>query len=223
MAILDSPYFDDHEQTVCCRDPVSGLTAYIAIHSTTPGPALGGCRMWPYASEQDAIDDVLRLSRGMTYKAAVAGLDFGGGKSVIIGHPRDDKSIDLLLAMGRFVESLGGRYQTAEDVGTSVADMAVLRRETRYAHGFTNAAGEQCPATAFGVFVGLRAAVRNALERDDLNGLRVAVRFRTALPRRPVGPITRPRGGKRRHALVSLSYRGRRPARRRRPQRGRRQ
>ena len=175
MAILDSPYFDDHEQTVCCRDPVSGLTAYIAIHSTTLGPALGGCRMWPYASEQDAIDDVLRLSRGMTYKAAVAGLDFGGGKSVIIGHPRDDKSIDLLLAMGRFVESLGGRYQTAEDVGTSVADMAVLRRETRYAHGFTNAPGEQCPATAFGVFVGLRAAVRNALERDDLNGLRVAV------------------------------------------------
>ena len=175
MAVLDSPCFDRHEQVVYRYAPASGLTAFIAIHSTALGPALGGCRMWPYATEQEAIDDVLRLSKGMTYKAAVAGLDFGGGKSVIIGDPARDKSTALLLAMGRFVDSLAGRYQVAEDVGTTVADMAVLRRETRYAHGLADAAGNPSPATAFGVFVGLRAAVRHKLGRDDLKGLTVVV------------------------------------------------
>jgi leucine dehydrogenase len=175
MAVLDSPHFDGHEQVVFCHDPASGLKAIIGIHSIALGPATGGCRMWPYAGEQAAVDDVLRLSRGMTYKAAVAGLDLGGGKAVIIGDPQRDKSTDLLLAMAGFVNTLGGRYQTAEDVGTTIADMAVMRRATPFAHGFAMPGGDHCPATAFGVFVGLRAAVRHCLGRDNFVGLTVAV------------------------------------------------
>jgi len=175
MAVFDSSNFDGHEQLVFCHDPASGLKGIIGIHSTTLGPALGGCRMWPYANEQAAVDDVLRLSRGMTYKAAVAGLDLGGGKAVIIGDSRRDKSPDLLLAMARFINTLGGRYQTAEDVGTTIADMDVMRRDTPFAHGFALPDGDHCPATAFGVFVGLRTAVRHCLGREDLAGLTVAV------------------------------------------------
>ena len=175
MAVFDSPYFDDHEQVAHCHDPASGLKAVIAIHSSVLGPALGGCRMWPYASQQEAVDDVLRLSRGMTFKAAVAGLDLGGGKSVIIGHAERDKSRALLLAMGRFVESLGGRYHVAEDVGMTVADMDVMGRATRFVHGSSEDTGNPAPVTAYGVFVGLRAAVRHRLGRDELKGLTVSV------------------------------------------------
>ena len=120
MSVFDHNEFNDHEDVVYCHDRETGLRAIIAIHDTTLGPALGGLRMWPYASDEEALTDVLRLSRGMTYKAAMAGLDQGGGKAVIIGDPQHDKSPALFHSFGRFVEQLGGRYITAEDVGTSV-------------------------------------------------------------------------------------------------------
>ena len=168
----------DHEQVVFCRDRVSGLRAIIGIHSTVLGPALGGCRMYPYKSEQEAFVDVLRLSRGMTYKASIAGLNLGGGKSVIIGDPRKDKSEILWRAMGRFIEGLHGRYITAEDSGTSVADMEYMRMETRHVVGISRALGgrgDPSPVTALGVFSGIRASVEEKLERDNLKGLKVAV------------------------------------------------
>ena len=175
MAVFASPDFDNHELVAFGCDPESGLRAIVAIHNTNLGPALGGCRMWPYASDEAALADVLRLSRGMTYKAALAGLPYGGGKSVILGNPKTQKTEALLRAMGRFVHSLGGRYHTAEDVGTTVGDMDVLRRETPYAHGFSAASGDPSPATAYGVFMGIRAAVRFRRGSDDLRGLTVAV------------------------------------------------
>jgi leucine dehydrogenase len=155
---------------------LSGLKAIIAIHNTNRGPALGGCRMWPYASEAEALTDVLRLSRGMTYKSALAGLSYGGGKSVIIGDPRRDKSEALFRAMGRFVDSLGGRYTVAEDVGISVPDVAIMGRETAHVAGLPeHGAGDPSPATAYGVYMGIRAAARHRLGLDSLKGLRVAV------------------------------------------------
>ncbi len=175
MPIFESPEFDNHEQVVFCSDAESGLRAIIAIHNTNLGPALGGCRMWPFDSEADALRDVLRLSRGMTYKSAITGLPYGGGKAVIIGDPRTQKSESLLCAMGRFVDSLGGRYHTAEDVGTTVADMDILRRETAYAHGSSGASGDPSPATAYGVYMGMLAAVQFKYDRDSLDGMSVAV------------------------------------------------
>ena len=175
MAVFSSKDFDGHEQVVFHAHPVSGLKVIIAVHSTVLGPALGGCRMWPYASDEEALSDALRLSRGMTYKNALAGLDWGGGKAVIIGDPGADKTEALLSAMGRFVDSLGGRYHTAEDVGTTVADMDVVRRETPYVHGVSDGAGNPSPSTAYGVITGIRAAVRQRLGADDLGGIRVAV------------------------------------------------
>jgi len=175
MTVFTSPEFDNHEQVVFCADADSGLRAIIAIHNTNLGPALGGCRMWPYADDEEALRDALRLARGMTYKSAITGLPYGGGKSVIIGDPKTLKSEALLRAMGRFVDSLGGRYQTAEDVGTTVADMDILRQETEYAHGLSGSSGDPSPATAYGVFMGIRAALYFKHERDDLRGLTVAV------------------------------------------------
>ncbi|MGH2684927.1 MAG: Glu/Leu/Phe/Val dehydrogenase dimerization domain-containing protein, partial [Actinomycetota bacterium] len=169
---------DQYEQVVFFHDPPSGLRAIVAIHSTKLGPALGGTRFFPYASEDDALRDVLRLARGMTYKAAVAGLDLGGGKAVVIGDPRRGKSEDLLRAYGRFIESLGGRYITAEDVGTSRDDMDMLRRETRWVTGVSErlgGSGDPSPVTAFGVFQGLRAAAEVALGTSSLDGVRVVV------------------------------------------------
>ena len=135
MHLFDHPDFDGHEQVVFCSDAESGLRAIIAVHDTTLGPSLGGCRMWPYANDEEALRDVLRLSRGMTYKSALAGLPLGGGKSVIIGNPRTDKSEALLRAMGRNVERLGGRYIVAEDSGTGKPPMspASWRRRPRTA------------------------------------------------------------------------------------------
>src|ERR671918_1408475 len=130
MSVFTHREFDDHEHVLFCRDRDSSLNAIIAIHNTSRGPALGGCRMWPYASEEDALTDVLRLARGMTYKAALANLPYGGGKSVIIGDPRRMKSEALFRAMGRFVNSLAGRYVVAEDVGISVSDVEVMAGET---------------------------------------------------------------------------------------------
>ena len=137
MALFDHHEGDNHEQILFCQDTPSGLRAIVAIHDTTLGPALGGCRMWPYASEEEALTDALRLSRGMTYKSALAGLPFGGGKSVIIGDPRSMKSPELFRAMGRCVDSLSGRYTVAEDVGISVADVETMAEETAHVAGVT--------------------------------------------------------------------------------------
>lgn len=176
MAHFTHDEFDGHEEVAFFHDSDSGLKTIIAIHNLNRGPALGGCRMWAYKSEEEALTDVLRLSRGMTYKAALAGLDLGGGKSVILGDPRRDKSPALFRAMGRFVERLGGRYIVAEDVGISVEDVEIMARETAHARGLPGrGVGDPSPATAYGVVMGLRAAARHHLGRDELAGLRVAV------------------------------------------------
>jgi leucine dehydrogenase len=178
MPIFDNPHFDAHETIDFAHDPKTGLRAIIAIHDTRLGPAAGGCRFWNYESEDAAIADVLRLSRGMTYKNAVAGLDLGGGKSVIIGDPRAIKTPDLMRAFGRAVDRLGGAYTTAEDVGVDVQDMEAVRETTAHVAGLArgaHASGDPSPTTAKGVFDGLQRAVAQRLGRDDLAGLRVAV------------------------------------------------
>ncbi|MFQ5776320.1 MAG: Glu/Leu/Phe/Val dehydrogenase dimerization domain-containing protein [Kiloniellaceae bacterium] len=176
MSLFDHPEFHHHEQIVFCHDRDSGLKAIIAIHDTTRGPAVGGCRMWAYASEDEALTDALRLARGMTYKSALADLPYGGGKSVIIGDPHAMKSEALFLAMGRFVESLGGRYVIAEDVGISLEDVEVMARATRHVAGTrAGGAGDPSPSTSYGVFMGIRAAVAYKLGRNSLDGVRVAV------------------------------------------------
>ncbi|MES0872545.1 Glu/Leu/Phe/Val dehydrogenase dimerization domain-containing protein [Sinimarinibacterium thermocellulolyticum] len=182
MPLFSHPEFDAHETVSFCFDAATGLRAIIAVHNTNLGRALGGCRMWPYASEAEALTDVLRLSRGMTYKAALAGLPQGGGKSVIIGDPRRDKTPELLRAMGRAVDRLGGAYVIAEDSGTSVADMRLIAEVTPHVGGLADArsvaagrSGDPSPATAKGVFIGIQAAVKHLWQRDDLRGLRVAV------------------------------------------------
>ena len=173
--MFSHPDYDGHEALLFTKDAASGLRALIAIHDTTLGPAFGGCRMYPYASEQHAMTDVLRLSRGMTYKAAICELPYGGGKSVMIADPRRDKTPALLHAMGRIIEGLGGRYITADDVGTTLADLIIMREVTCHTAGATAAAQQALPATAFGVFEALRAAAEVCLGRSDLEGLRVAV------------------------------------------------
>lgn len=168
----------DYEQIVFCHDKSSGLKAIIAIHDTTLGPALGGCRMWPYDSEEEAINDALRLSRGMTYKNAAAGLNLGGGKTVVIGDPKKDKSEALFRALGRYVESLNGRYITAEDVGTTEMDMDTIFEETNYVVGLSeshHSSGNPSPKTSLGVFVSMKRAVKEAFGSDDLEGKTVAV------------------------------------------------
>ena len=176
MRFFAHPEFDGHSQVVFCNDRESGLRAIIALHDLTRGPALGGCRMWAYEDEEAALTDALRLSRGMTYKSALAELPYGGGKSVILGDPKRDKSPALFRAMGRFVESLGGRYIVAEDVGISVPDVETMAQETAHVAGVTaGGAGDPSPATAYGVFVGIQAAVAERLGRGDLAGVRIAV------------------------------------------------
>ncbi|MDP6874746.1 MAG: Glu/Leu/Phe/Val dehydrogenase dimerization domain-containing protein [Alphaproteobacteria bacterium] len=178
MSVFSAKSFRNHEQVLFHQDPASGLVAIIAIHDTTLGPALGGCRFWAYEDEDAALDDVLRLSRGMTYKAALANLSFGGGKAVIMA-PRDGtKSPALFRAFGQFVNSLGGRYITAEDVGTSPADMEIVHAVTPYVAGVADGGagdGDPSPATAWGVFHGLRAAVAAKLGRSGLHDVHVAV------------------------------------------------
>ena len=176
MALFTHPEFDGHEEVVFCHDAASGLKAIIAIHNSRRGPALGGCRMWPYADEDEALTDVLRLSRGMTYKSSLADLPYGGGKSVIIGDPRRHKSEALLRAMAGFVESLGGRYIIAEDVGITQADAEIMLGHTRYVAGTrAGGAGDPSPSTAYGVYVGIKAAAAHRLGRAELKGLRIAV------------------------------------------------
>ncbi|MCL6575726.1 Glu/Leu/Phe/Val dehydrogenase [Kyrpidia sp.] len=168
----------DYEQVMFCQDASSGLKAVIAIHDTTLGPALGGCRMWTYASEAEAVVDALRLARGMTYKTAMAGLNFGGGKAVIVGDPRTEKTEALFRAFGRYVQSLGGRYITAEDVGTTTREMDWIRLETPYVTGVSVAAGgggDPSPMTALGVFRSIQAALAEVYGSDDPAGRTVAV------------------------------------------------
>jgi valine dehydrogenase (NAD+) len=167
-----------HEQVVFCQDKLSGLRAIIAIYSTALGPALGGTRFYPYRSEEEALHDALELSRGMAYKNALAGLDLGGGKAVIWGDPERDKSEPLLRAYGRFVQSLGGRYYTACDVGTYVQDMDVIAKETRFVTGRSEShggAGDSSVLTAYGVFQGMRAAAEARWGEPTLAGRRVGV------------------------------------------------
>tara|TARA_B100000900_G_scaffold31346_1_gene23755 strand:+ start:365 stop:1435 length:1071 start_codon:yes stop_codon:yes gene_type:complete len=171
------PEFADHERVLFVNDKSAGLQAIIALHNTKRGFAIGGCRMWPYESAEAAFTDVLRLSRGMTYKNALAGISSGGGKSVIIGDPRTDKSPALFRAMGTAIESLGGRYIAAEDSGTSPADMAVMAEATSYVAGLESDSnsGDPSPSTALGVFLSIREAVSFRLGRSNLVGVRVHI------------------------------------------------
>lgn len=176
--IFESISKTNHEEVVFCQNKEAGLKAIIAIHNSVLGPALGGLRMWPYATEQDALSDVLRLSRGMTYKAAVSGLNLGGGKAVIIGDPNKDKSEALFRAFGRFVNSLNGRYITAEDVGIDVNDMEYVYRETEFVtgvHQVHGGSGDPSPFTAYGTMQGLLAALQVQYGDEDVGKHKFAV------------------------------------------------
>ena len=167
-----------HEQVIFCNDKETGLKAIIAIHDTTLGPALGGTRMWDYASEEDAIQDVLRLSRGMSFKAAISGLELGGGKAVIIGDANTQKTEALMRKFGQYVDSLGGKYITAEDVGMNTKDMEYVRMETKHVTGIPESlggSGDPSPVTAFGVFMGMKAAAKYKWGSDNLDGKKVLV------------------------------------------------
>ncbi|MFD1171617.1 branched-chain amino acid dehydrogenase [Oceanobacillus picturae] len=168
----------DYEQLVFCQDKSSGLKAIIAIHDTTLGPALGGTRMWTYKSEEEAIEDALRLAKGMTYKNAAAGLNLGGGKTVIIGDPKKDKNPEMFRAFGRYIQGLNGRYITAEDVGTTVHDMDLIHLETDFVTGISpesGSSGNPSPVTAYGVYKGMKAAAMEAYGSDSLEGKTVAI------------------------------------------------
>jgi leucine dehydrogenase len=173
------PDFDAHEEVHFVTDEECGLKAIIAVHSTHLGPAGGGARFWHYAKDDDALTDALRLSRGMSYKNAMAGLPLGGGKAVIVADASRTKSADLLHAFGRAVDGLGGRYVTAEDVGMNVADMVEVARSTKYVAGLPNSGsdvgGDPGPHTSLGVFLGIKAAVKRALGKDSLSGLHIAM------------------------------------------------
>ncbi len=177
MEIFDLIESSEHEQVIFCSDPKAGLKAIIGIHDTTLGPALGGTRMWTYASNLDAIRDVLRLSKGMTYKAAVAGLNLGGGKAVLIGDPHSEKSEALFRTYGRFVEGIGGRYITAEDVGTTVKDMEWIRMETSFVTGIGSqgGSGDPSPVTAYGTYHGMKACAKFRFGSDSLSGRTIAI------------------------------------------------
>lgn len=183
MNIFTNPHYDRHEQLVFGYDEASGLKAIVAVHNTQRGPALGGCRMHPYGSEGEALADVLRLSKGMTYKSALADLPLGGGKSVIIGNPASDKRAELLQAMGDFVDTLGGRYIVAKDVGITVQDLATMATRSKHISGVSQSIdelgkprnGDPSPSTAHGVYCGIMASVGYQLKRKDLQGLRVAI------------------------------------------------
>ncbi len=167
-----------HEQVVFCSDNATGLKSIIAIHDTTLGPALGGTRMWNYASEQDALRDVLRLSRGMTYKAAISGINLGGGKAVIIADPYQDKTEALWRRYGKFIKSLNGKYYTAEDVGTSTKDMEFVAMETKFVTGvpeYMGGSGDPSPVTAYGTYLGIKACAKEVWGQDKLSGKKIMV------------------------------------------------
>lgn len=167
-----------HEQVVFCHDEATGLRAIIAIHNTALGPALGGTRMWSYATEQEALTDVLRLSRGMTFKAAISGLNLGGGKAVIIGDANRVKTEAFMRRFGKFVNSLGGKYYTAEDVNMKTSDMEYIAMETKYVTGLPESmggGGDPSPVTAYGVYLGMKATAKKVFGKDDLTGKRIGV------------------------------------------------
>ena len=168
----------DHEQVLFCNDPDTGLRAIIAVHNTVLGPSLGGTRMWAYKNEAEALKDVLRLSRGMTFKSAISGLNLGGGKAVIIGDPHKDKSEAMMRRFGQFVESLNGKYITAEDVGISTRDIEYVAEETEYVSGLPESrggGGDPSPVTAYGVYMGMKAAAKFAYGNDSLEGKHIMV------------------------------------------------
>lgn len=170
--------FDNHEQIVFCNDKDTGLKAIIGIHNSVLGPALGGTRMWNYANEWEALNDVLRLSRGMTYKSAITGLDLGGGKAVIIGDAKTQKTPELMRKFGEFVHSLSGRYITAEDVGMETKDMDIVRDVTPYVSGISESrggSGNPSPVTAYGVYMGMKAAAKHQFGSDKLDGKKILV------------------------------------------------
>lgn len=170
--------FDDHEQIVFCNDKDTGLKAIIGIHNTVMGPALGGTRMWNYANEWEALNDVLRLSRGMTYKSAITGLNLGGGKAVIIGDAKTDKTPQMITRFGQFVDSLSGKYITAEDVGTTTEDMDRIHEVTNFVTGISienGGSGNPSPLTAYGVYMGMKAAAKYKFGSDNLAGKKVLV------------------------------------------------
>lgn len=170
--------FDDHEQVVFCQDKDTGLKAIIGIHNTVLGPALGGTRMWNYTNEWEAVNDVLRLSRGMSFKSSISGLNLGGGKAVIIGDAKTQKTPELMRRFGQFVDSLSGKYITAEDVGMETKDMDTVREVTKYVTGISESkggSGNPSPITAYGVFMGLKAAAKYQFGTDNLEGKRVLV------------------------------------------------
>jgi leucine dehydrogenase len=182
MSVFEHSEFDGHEHVAFYQDKISGLKAIIAVHNSNLGNALGGCRMWPYASDEEALRDVLRLSKGMTYKAAMAGLKQGGGKAVIIGNPRTEKTTDKMLAMGKFIDSLSGKYISAEDSGLTVDDLKTMGRQTTHVAGIhakyhinsEPTDGNPAPSTAYGVYVGLKTSVKYAMN-SDLKGVKVAI------------------------------------------------
>ena len=176
--VVDKMDIMGHEQVVFCADKVTGLKAIIAIHDTTLGPALGGTRMWNYENEEKALDDVLRLSRGMSFKAAISGLKLGGGKAVIIGNSNKDKTPALMRKFGQFVNTLGGKYITAEDVGMNTQDMEYVNMETKYVTGIPKSmggSGDPSPVTAYGVYMGMKAAAKYKWGSSDLTGRTVLV------------------------------------------------
>ena len=175
MKLFDTLASMGHEEVVLCSDPSCGYRGIIAVHSTKLGPALGGTRFWSYATDEEAITDALRLSRGMTYKNAVAGLNLGGGKSIIIGDNRTKDRENIFRAHGRFVESLGGRYITAEDVGTSTSDMDFVHMETGHVAGLAGKSGDPSPVTAHGVFRSVQASAKERWGTDDLTGKTVSI------------------------------------------------
>ena len=182
MSVFEHCEFDGHEHVAFYQDKLTGLKAIIAVHNSNLGNALGGCRMWPYASDEEALRDVLRLSKGMTYKAAMAGLKQGGGKAVIIGNPRTEKTPEKMLAMGKFIDSLSGKYISAEDSGLTVDDLKLMGKQTEYVSGIhakyhinsEPADGNPAPSTAFGVYVGLKTTVEHAMN-SELKGVKIAI------------------------------------------------
>lgn len=173
--VISQMTIHDHEQILFCNDNQTGLKAIIAVHNTVLGPSLGGTRMWPYKNEMEALNDVLRLSRGMTYKSAVAGLNLGGGKAVIIGDSRQDKSEALFRRFGQFVDSLGGKYITAEDVGINPTDMSYVNMETNHVAGLPGKSGDPSPITALGVYHGMKACAKEAYGSDSLKDKKILV------------------------------------------------
>ena len=176
--VFNNPSFANHELIVFCHDKDTGLKAIIAIHNTTLGPALGGTRMWSYKNDAEALNDVLRLSRGMTYKAAISGLQLGGGKAVIFGDSKKDKTPEMFVKYGEFIETLNGKYITAEDVGTSISDMVNIRQSTSHVTGLPEemgGGGDPSPVTAYGVYMGMKAAAKKCWGVDSLKGKKIVV------------------------------------------------